>query len=386
MSPITVSLHGAQLEGLELIISGLVPGVDAYELPGPQVNAPTLCIDSAKPISVGDEVQLCDSENTPLASVCVENFCPASGLKTWVSGPVRALRTPEHGPARNVRFVATDDLSTSTVAVFSTGVAPADVLRAIEKSGNTPLALIAEGVADRTASARLVTALLDVSEIVPDSRVFFVPHVDLGGFDNDATAAVLAGRGASDYFDFRLADPDPDAGAVLLFTGLSGSGKSTIARALTERLSTRSSRKAVLLDGDHVRHALASELGFSAADRHTNLLRQAWVGARVAEAGGIAICAPIAPFAASRAQMRKKVERPAQFFIVHVSTPLEVAEARDRKGLYAKARAGLISDFTGIDSPYEAPEDADLEIDTSKLSVEACVDLVVSLLSRHQVI
>src|SRR5699024_7668173 len=193
--------------------------------------------------------------------------------------------------------------------------------------------------------------------LLPSARVYFVPFADLGGAEKDASAAILAGLGASSVLDCRRPTSAADGGAVLRFTGLSGSGKSTIARALTDYLSANSSRVPVLLDGDHVRHELASELGFSAEDRHTNLLRQAWVGARVAEAGGIAICAPIAPFAASRSEMRAKVEPASRFFIVYVSTPLEIAEARDRKGLYKRARAGLISDFTGIDSVYEVPDD-----------------------------
>jgi len=209
-----------------------------------------------------------------------------------------------------------------------------------------------------------------------------VPMLNFESGDVDTTSAILAGRGAADFLDLRRPIEEEHRGAVILLTGLSGAGKSTVARALAEHLSARGSHRVVLLDGDHVRAELSSELGFSAADRDRNLQRQAWVGARVAEAGGIAICAPIAPFAASRAAMRAKVAPDSPFIVVYVSTPLAVAEERDRKGLYAKARAGLISDFTGVDSPYEIPDDADLSIDTSVLSQEQCVSAVVALLEQ----
>lgn len=217
------------------------------------------------------------------------------------------------------------------------------------------------------------------------ARVFYLPAVDIGkGSDIDVSLRVAELRGAVAIEDLRREAVIESRGAVVLLTGLSGSGKSTVARALEDELRAHSSRRVVLLDGDHVRAELASELGFSAEDRDRNLQRQAWVGARVAQAGGIAICAPIAPFTATRSAMRAKVEPDAPFLIVYVSTPLQVAESRDRKGLYAKARAGLIRDFTGIDSPYEPPADADLEIDTSVLSVAECVDAVVDLLVKNR--
>ncbi|MFC6235796.1 adenylyl-sulfate kinase, partial [Leucobacter soli] len=245
---------------------------------------------------------------------------------------------------------------------------------------------IAEGTADPAASARLVDELRRVAELVPGAEVRFVPRVELGAGAGagavDVTGLVLAGLGAQSVLDFRTPSAGGSGGAVILFTGLSGAGKSTLARALVDRIAGESSHRAVLLDGDDLRRELASELTFSAEDRHRNLERQAWVAARVAEAGGIAVCAPIAPFSASRAAMRAKVEPAAEFVVIHVSTPISVAEQRDRKGLYARARAGLIRDFTGIDSPYEAPEDADLALDTSELSVEACTEAVIGLLNE----
>jgi sulfate adenylyltransferase len=167
---------------------------------------------------------------------------------------------------------------------------------------------------------------------------------------------------------------------VLLFTGLSGAGKSTVARALVESVTARGLAKPVLLDGDDVRQELSAGLGYGREDRERNLTRIAWVAARVAEVGGLAVCAPIAPFASAREAMRQRVEPKSPFLVIHVATPMAVAEARDRKGLYAKARAGLIPDFTGIDSPYEVPQDADLVIDTSRTGVGECVDSVLGML------
>ena len=166
-------------------------------------------------------------------------------------------------------------------------------------------------------------------------------------------------------------------GATVWFTGLSGSGKSTIARSLVAELEDAGSQPVTLLDGDEVRQHLSAELGFDMASRERNVERIGWVAALVARHGGIAVAAPIAPFAASRAKVRAMAEAAGgAFLLAWISTPLEVCEARDRKGLYARARAGEVQEFTGISSPYEEPADADLVIDTATTSVEAAVSLV----------
>ena len=386
----TIVLSGAQLEGLELILSGLLPEAARYRLPGgasaPQQPspAPKLVIpeSSMRQARVGDEVTLCDPENTPIAVLAIEELLPLDRGRIAVTGGLRQLRSLEHGPARGFRLEPGLDLSHSTVAVFSPGVSPADILRAVRTAAGSPLELIAEGTEDRVASARLVRELQEAAELIPHAHVRFVPCVDLGDDAVDATMSALAEIGAVRPLDLRGLHSGPGGGAVVLFTGLSGAGKSTVARALTEWITGRTLQRAVLLDGDELRRELASDLGFSPEDRHRNLERQAWVAARVAEAGGLAICAPIAPFAASRAAMRAKVEPRSRFIVIHVATPLAVAEARDRKGLYAQARAGVITDFTGIDSPYETPDDADLSIDTSELTVDECVAAVTALLSK----
>jgi sulfate adenylyltransferase len=178
-----------------------------------------------------------------------------------------------------------------------------------------------------------------------------------------------------------VAQPVGD-GRTVFFTGLSGSGKSTVARAVVERLA--GTRSITLLDGDVVRTHLSKGLGFSAEDRDINIRRIGWVAAEVTKHGGLAVCAPIAPYDATRKWVRANVESaggPGAFVLVWISTPIEVCEQRDVKGLYAKARRGEITGFTGIDDPYEAPADADLTIDTSQVSLDDAVDQVVRVLS-----
>ena len=157
-------------------------------------------------------------------------------------------------------------------------------------------------------------------------------------------------------------------GVTIFFTGLSGSGKSTIANALLVKLLEIGDRPVTLLDGDHVRKNISSELGFSKEHRDINIKRIGYVASEICKNGGIAICAPIAPYAATRQQVREINEKVGGFVEIHVSTALEVCEERDRKGLYAKARAGIIKEFTGISDPYEAPENPEIRIDTVGLS------------------
>ena len=179
----------------------------------------------------------------------------------------------------------------------------------------------------------------------------------------------------------RARPPRAERGLAIFLTGLSGSGKSTIARGLAEALTERGDRTVSLLDGDHVRRLLSAGLTFSRADRDLNIARIGYVAAEVARHGGIAICAPIAPYAEARAAARRMVTEVGDFLLVYVSTPVDVCAARDRKGLYAKARAGLITGFTGVSDPYEEPRDADLVLDTSVMTRQEAVDAVLKLLT-----
>ncbi|MFB6274074.1 MAG: bifunctional sulfate adenylyltransferase/adenylylsulfate kinase [Salinibacter sp.] len=171
--------------------------------------------------------------------------------------------------------------------------------------------------------------------------------------------------------------PRAKQGFTVFFTGLSGSGKSTVANVLMAKLMEIGSRPVTLLDGDIVRKNLSSELGFSKADRNTNILRIGFVAGEITKNRGVAIAAPIAPYAAIRRQVQETIEAYGGFVLVHVATPLEVCEARDRKGLYAKARAGKIKDFTGIDDPYEEPAAPDVRLDTSVMSPDEAAQQVL---------
>ena len=178
--------------------------------------------------------------------------------------------------------------------------------------------------------------------------------------------------------------PRRHRGLVVFFTGLSGSGKSTIARGVADALLETGERTVTLLDGDVVRRELSAGLGFSKADRDLNVRRIAWVAAEAARHGGVSLCCPIAPYAAARESARELARNAgAGFALVHVSTPVEICEQRDRKGLYARARAGQITGMTGIDDPYEVPADADLSIDTSGLAVGEGVAVVLEYLASE---
>ncbi|HHQ47850.1 MAG TPA: bifunctional sulfate adenylyltransferase/adenylylsulfate kinase, partial [Acidobacteria bacterium] len=181
----------------------------------------------------------------------------------------------------------------------------------------------------------------------------------------------------------RSHPPRHRQGFTVFFTGLSGAGKSTIANALLVKLLEMGGRPVTLLDGDIVRKNLSSELGFSKEHRDLNIRRIGFVASEITKNGGIAICAPIAPYDAVRKEVREMIAPLGGFVLVHVATPLEVCEQRDRKGLYAKARAGIIKEFTGISDPYEAPEDAEVVIDTTDMSPEEAAQAILLHLERE---
>jgi len=199
------------------------------------------------------------------------------------------------------------------------------------------------------------------------------------------------GREIPEWFTFpevaaelrRTHPPRNRQGFTVFFTGLSGAGKSTVANVLLTKLLEMGGRPVTLLDGDIVRKHLSSELGFSKEHRDLNIRRIGFVASEITKNGGIAICAPIAPYARTRREVQDMVAPGGGFVLVHVATPLEVCEQRDRKGLYAKARAGIIQEFTGISDPYEEPADPDVVLDTSKLSPEEAAQEVLLHLERE---
>ncbi len=181
----------------------------------------------------------------------------------------------------------------------------------------------------------------------------------------------------------RSYPPRAQQGFTVFFTGLSGSGKSTIANALMVKLLEMGGRPVTLLDGDLVRKHLSSELGFSKEHRDINIRRIGWTASEITKNGGIALCAPIAPYDSVRKEVRTMVDPLGGFVLVHVATSIELCEERDRKGLYAKARAGVIKEFTGISDPYEIPEDAEIVIDTADLTPEEAAQEIILYLERE---
>ncbi len=172
-------------------------------------------------------------------------------------------------------------------------------------------------------------------------------------------------------------------GLTVFFTGLSGSGKSTIANVLMTKFLEAGGRPVTLLDGDLVRKHLSSELGFSKEHRDINIRRIGYVASEITKNGGIAICAPIAPYDATRKHVRQMIEPYGGFILVHVATPVAICEQRDRKGLYAKARAGILKEFTGVSDPYEVPGDAEVTINTGELSPEEAAQEIILHLERE---
>jgi len=181
----------------------------------------------------------------------------------------------------------------------------------------------------------------------------------------------------------RSFPPRHKQGLTVFFTGLSGSGKSTIASVLVTKFLEVGGRPVTLLDGDLVRKHLSSELGFSKEHRDLNIHRIGYVASEITKNGGIAICAPIAPYDSTRKHVRTMIEPVGGFIMVHLSTSVDVCERRDRKGLYAKARAGIIKEFTGISDPYEEPTDAEVVINTAELTPEEAAQEIILHLERE---
>ncbi len=242
-------------------------------------------------------------------------------------------------------------------------------------------------------------------QIIPFEEMVYLPEKDTyiprSEISNDEPVKTLSGTELRnllrsgleipDWFTFQEVieelrnayPPRHKQGFTVFHTGLSGSGKSTIAQVLFSRFLERGDRPVTLLDGDIVRTHLSSELGFSKEHRDINVRRIGFVASEITKNRGIAICAPIAPYRLSRRQIREMIEQYGGFVEVHVDTPLEICEKRDRKGLYAKARAGLIKGFTGIDDPYEAPENPEVRLDTTDIDPDEAAQEVLLELQRQ---
>lgn len=382
-----------ELDDLELLVSGAYAPLTRFNEPGSPVTL-------ALPEGV-DEAELVDPEGLPLARVATD-------------GSLEPLTHAQYGPFRRLHLTpaqAREQHAGATFVPVADALTDAD-LDALRGLGRVVLvALMGTGTSSLSPVA-LVRATLAAADLLDDASVVAVPLPSHGDADADhALGAQVVATYAGDDPVHALAAPpaeqdaqrpsrDPatfpgpiaaivaedrpepeDQGLVLFFTGLSGSGKSTLARALMDLLLEQGGRSVTSLDGDVVRRHLSAGLTFSKADRETNIRRIGWVAAEIARHGGVAVCSPIAPFAETREQVRQMVEDAGgAFFLVHVATPIEECERRDRKGLYAKARAGEIPEFTGISSPYEEPDDPAVRVDTTGRTIDdALHDVLVAL-------
>jgi sulfate adenylyltransferase len=236
----------------------------------------------------------------------------------------------------------------------------------------------------------MMVYLADQDTYVPDNEVPAGARVlNLSG--TDLRDRLNGGRDIPSWFTYpevvrelrRSFPPRHKQGVTIFFTGLSGSGKSTIANVLLTKFLETGGRPVTILDGDLVRKHLSSELGFSKEHRDINIRRIGYVASEITKNGGIAICAPIAPYDVTRKHVRQMIEPFGGFILVHVATPIETCEERDRKGLYAKARAGIVEEFTGISDPYEVPADAEVVINTAELSAEEAAQEIILHLERE---
>ena len=382
-----------ELDDLELLVTGALAPLRGFNEPGSPV---TLTLPPE--LAAAPEVELVDPEGLPLATV-------ATGASDgW---PVTPITHAQFGPFRRLYLTPpqTRELyAGSTFVPVADALTEAELDRLASISGPIVLlALVGSGTPELSPVA-LIRASLAAAALLPDAAVVAVP---LPTHDDPAADHALGEQVVANYAgpDSVLALPSPEPGAadefpsgigevveadrphpgeqglVLFFTGLSGSGKSTLARALMDRMLEQGARTVTSLDGDVVRRNLSAGLTFSKEDRETNIRRIGWVAAEISRHGGVAVCSPIAPFDETRRQVRAMVEDAGgAFFLVHVATPLEECERRDRKGLYAKARRGEIPEFTGISSPYEEPTDAAVRVDTTGRSIEdALADVLEAL-------
>jgi sulfate adenylyltransferase len=236
----------------------------------------------------------------------------------------------------------------------------------------------------------MMVYLEDHDKYVPDNEVRDGARV-LNISGTELRQRLNEGRDIPGWFTYpevvhelrRSYPPRHRQGVTIFFTGLSGSGKSTIANVLMTKFLEAGGRPVTLLDGDIVRKHLSSELGFSKEHRDINIRRIGFVASEITKNGGVALCAPIAPYDAVRKQVRAMIEPVGGFVLVHVATPVEICERRDRKGLYAKARAGIVKEFTGVSDPYEAPADAEVVINTADLSPEEAAQEIILHLEQQ---
>jgi sulfate adenylyltransferase len=383
-----------ELDDLELLVSGAYAPLSRFNEAGSVV---TLDLPDG-----ATEAELVDPEGLPLARVAAD-------------GSLEPLTHAQYGPFRRLHLTpaqAREQHAGATFVPVVDALTEADLEELRGLGRVVLLALMGTGTSSLSPVA-LVRATLAAADLLDDASVVAIPLPAHGDADADHALGtqvvetyaggdpvhalagpppplVDEGAPSRDQLPQPIAaivdadQPEPEEqGLVLFVTGLSGSGKSTLARALMDLLLEQGGRTVTSLDGDVVRRHLSAGLTFSKADRETNIRRIGWVAAEIARHGGVAVCSPIAPFAETREQVQDMVEAAGgAFFLVHVATPLEECERRDRKGLYAKARAGEIPEFTGISSPYEEPVDPAVRVDTTGRTIEDALDDVLVALDE----
>ncbi|MEP6665360.1 MAG: adenylyl-sulfate kinase [Nocardioidaceae bacterium] len=370
-------------------------------------------------VTAAGSLVLADEEGKPFAALSDISVLPADDHGAVVQGTVEPadparwtpLRLARGGPVPVTVMIAARPLLDADVQLIRSRVDRGSLAIAVPVAGPTPDGLPAPTLLRQVQAALGPDAGERPVHVVPVELAWRDPETDaalsravvqaLGAEEPtpmdagqqdwdrlldalDADQALPAVADEATLAELRRWHPPRSRrGVVVLFTGLSGSGKSTLARGLAAYIRTNTERTVSLLDGDEVRRMLSSGLGFDHASRDLNVRRIGFVAAEVARHGGIAICAPIAPYAESRSAVRAMAREVGGFVLVHVSTPLAEAERRDVKGLYARARAGLIEHFTGINDPYDEPTDADVTLDTSVLSVDEAVGELVDFMQAR---
>lgn len=390
-----------ELDDLELLSHGALAPLTGFEGPDGLVTL-HVPADVAAAATRAGALELVDPEGVPLATVTVESTYDVDEGTVGLVGDVAAITHNEFGAFRRLYLSperVREQYGAATVTVPVAGpLTTHDIEHVAAASAGAPvvlLALVGAGTPELPAPA-LVRATLAAAKHLPEAHVVAVPLASRGDATLDhelgqrVVAAYAPGEVVAVTGEGELADdvaaivgaalPGPDEqGLVLFFTGLSGSGKSTLARALHDVILEQGVRTVTSLDGDVVRRNLSKGLTFSKEDRETNIRRIGWVAAEISRHGGVAICSPIAPFDSTRKQVRQMVEGAGgAFVLIHVATPLEECERRDRKGLYARARRGEIPEFTGISSPYEEPKDAAVRVDTTGRTIEDALDDVLT--------
>ena len=400
LEPRALALDAPSVAALELLSEGALAPLSGFSLAaGDGLPSLPLYLDR-QPAAPGDTLALQDAEGVTLAVLRVTETGEVNGRAacggelTATARPCRELFADRRSTSPAIREALSCRGAGPGTCISLRGGGDLERLPALPATGPVLLRVMDDGDPDhghqlrqRVESADALASRLGAQRCVvavsPD------PTPDAGDHQSRVDALYARNMGCETHLAATLPGARPQAGAAggcVFFTGLSGSGKSTLARALHARLVQESGRAVTLLDGDVVRRHLSRGLGFSREDRDLNILRIGYVASRVVMHGGLVICAPIAPFARTREQVRSMVEAHGHFVEVHVSTPLAACEARDRKGLYARARAGEIPAFTGISDPYEAPERPDLRVDTSDVEVAEAVSGVMQRLREREVV